>query len=200
MNFLAHLYLSGVDEKVMIGNFIGDFVKGKDLETRYDLQIAKGVRLHREIDFFTDSHPIVKQSKDRLREKYRHFSGVIVDIYYDHFLAKNWSDYSDQLLPDYADKCYSVILSHETSLPEEVKYMLQYMIKGNWLVNYSKMEGIHRALSGMARRSKFDSKMEEASVDLQRDYADYEKEFASFFPLLKDYCHDWLKTHLTALD
>lgn len=195
MNFLAHLCLSGDDEKLMVGNFIGDFVKGKDLETRYHSQIAKGVRLHREIDFFTDRHPIVKQSKDRLRAKYRHFSGVIVDIFYDHFLAKKWSDYSEQVLPDYADKCYSVILSHENILPEEVKYMLSYMIKGNWLVNYSKLEGIHRALSGMARRSKFDSKMEEASFDLQNDYTEYEKEFTSFFPLLRNYCHDWLMSH-----
>jgi acyl carrier protein phosphodiesterase len=197
MNFLAHLCLSGDDEKIMVGNFIGDFVKGKDLEQRYHPQIAKGIRLHREIDFFTDRHLIVKQSKDRLREKYRHFSGVIVDIYYDHFLAKNWSNYSDEVLPDYADKCYSVMLSHESILPEEVKYMLQYMIKGNWLVNYSKLEGIHRALSGMARRSKFDSKMEEASFDLQHDYIEYEKEFISFFPLLRNYCRDWLVTHST---
>src|SRR5450432_1821563 len=90
MNFLAHLYLSGDNPQVMIGNFIGDFVKGKNLTERFDTDVAKGIALHREIDWFTDTHIVVKQSKDRLRPKYRHYAGVIVDIFYDHFLAKNW--------------------------------------------------------------------------------------------------------------
>ncbi len=195
VNFLAHIYLSGADREVMIGNFIGDFVKGKDLEARFGSGISCGIRLHREIDFFTDRHPIVKQSKDRLREKYRHYAGVIVDIFYDHFLAKNWDAYSAQFLPDYAEECYATILSFEKILPEEVNYLLPFMIKGNWLVNYARLEGIHRALSGMARRSKFDSKMEEASIDLKRDYQAYENEFAEFFPLLIAYCSDWLALH-----
>ena len=192
MNFLAHLYLSGHDKEIMVGNFIGDFVKGKDLEARCGKGIAKGIRLHREVDFFTDRHPIVKQSKDRLREKYRHYSGVIVDIFYDHFLSKNWDAYSSQFLPDYAEECYSTILSFDVVLPEDAKYMLPYMIKGNWLVNYARIDGIHRALSGMARRSKFESKMEEASVDLERNYDAYQNEFGDFFPLLISYCSEWL--------
>lgn len=192
MNFLAHLYLSGTDREVMVGNFIGDFVKGKDLDSRYGVGIARGVRLHREIDFFTDRHPIVKQSKDRLRPKYRHYSAVIVDVFYDHFLAKNWDAYSSEFLPDYTDSCYSVILSYDSVLPEEVKYMMNFMVKQNWLVNYARIEGIHRALTGMSRRSKFDSKMEEASIDLKRDYELYENEFAEFFPSLMNYCSDWL--------
>lgn len=192
MNFLAHLYLSGTDREVMVGNFIGDFVKGKDLDSRYGVGIARGVRLHREIDFFTDRHPIVKQSKDRLRPKYRHYSAVIVDVFYDHFLAKNWDAYSSEFLPDYTDSCYSVILSYDSVLPEEVKYMMNFMVKQNWLVNYARIEGIHRALTGMSRRSKFDSKMEEASIDLKRDYELYENEFAEFFPSLMNYCSNWL--------
>jgi acyl carrier protein phosphodiesterase len=195
MNFLAHLYLSGKDQELMVGNFIGDFVKGKDLEARCGKGISRGIRLHREIDFFTDRHPIVKQSKDRLRGKYRHYSGVIVDIFYDHFLAKNWDVYSSQFLPDYADECYYTILSFESVLPEEVKYMLPYMMKGNWLVNYARIDGIHRALSGMARRSKFESKMEEASLDLERDYLLFENEFAEFFPMLITYCSDWISAN-----
>ena len=176
----------------MVGNFIGDFVKGKDLDSRYGVGIARGVRLHREIDFFTDRHPIVKQSKDRLRPKYRHYSAVIVDVFYDHFLAKNWDAYSSEFLPDYTDSCYSVILSYDSVLPEEVKYMMNFMVKQNWLVNYARIEGIHRALTGMSRRSKFDSKMEEASIDLKRDYELYENEFAEFFPSLMNYCSNWL--------
>ncbi|MGC4021155.1 MAG: ACP phosphodiesterase [Cyclobacteriaceae bacterium] len=196
MNFLAHLYLSGDNPKIKLGNFIGDFVKGKDLVERFGEDVAKGIALHREIDWFTDHHPVVKKSKDRLREKYRHYAGVIVDIFYDHFLAKYWPDYSNEFLPDYADDCYSMILSYDSILPQEVKFMMPYMMKGNWLVNYAKIEGIHKALSGMARRTRFDSKMEEASEDLKKDFQEFEKEFKEFFPQLKTFSNDWLKANL----
>ncbi len=195
MNFLAHLYLSGNNPKIKVGNFIGDFVKGKNLNDRFDAEIAKGIALHREIDWFTDRHPIVKQSKDRLRPKYRHYSGVIVDVFHDHFLAKNWNQYSDQLLPDFAEECYATIQQHEQILPEEVNYMLPYMIKGNWLVNYARIEGIQRALSGMARRTRFESKMEESVADLQDHYEDYKKEFEAFFPELVANSETWIKSN-----
>jgi len=193
MNFLAHLFLSNENPEIMTGNFIGDFVKGKNLEERFGKEIAKGILLHREIDWFTDRHIVVKQSKDRLRLKYRHYSGVIVDIFYDHFLAKNFNRYSEKLLPDYADECYNIIQQHGSILPDNVKQMLPYMINGNWLVNYAKVEGVHRALSGMARRAKFESKMEFASEDLKNHYADFEKEFFSFFPELINFTNDWMK-------
>jgi len=193
MNFLAHLYLSGDNPKVKIGNFIGDFVKGKNLSERFDADVAKGIALHREIDWYTDTHAVVKQSKDRLRPKYRHYSGVIVDIFYDHFLAKNFDKYSTHLLPDFAEACYATLQQHETILPEEVKYMLPYMINGNWLVNYSKLEGIQKALSGMARRTRFESKMEESVADLKNHYEDFKKEFEIFFPDLMKNSETWLK-------
>jgi acyl carrier protein phosphodiesterase len=195
MNFLAHLYLSGDNPKIRVGNFIGDFVKGKNLAERFDADIAKGIGLHREIDWFTDRHPVVKKSKDRLRPKYRHYSGVIVDVFYDHFLAKNWEKYSEYFLPDYAEECYSTIQQHETILPEEVKYMMPYMIKGNWLVNYSKLEGIQKALSGMARRTRFESKMEESVADLQENYEAFKNEFEIFFPDLVSDARLWLENN-----
>lgn len=192
MNFLAHLYLSGDQPKIMVGNFIADFVKGKHAPERFEKQIAQGIALHREIDFFTDQHPIVSQSKNRLRPKYRHYSGVIVDIFYDHFLAKYWSDYHQELLPDFADKAYDTLEMHLNESPEPVRFMLPYMIKGNWLVNYARVEGIHQALSGMARRTPYDSKMDEATADLSANYPDYEREFRLFFPELRAYCEQWL--------
>jgi acyl carrier protein phosphodiesterase len=195
MNFLAHLYLSGDNPTIMVGNFMGDFVKGKQALEQFEPEIVKGIELHRSIDEFTDSHEVVTQSKNRLRPKYRHYSGVIVDVFYDHFLAKNWNDYHPDLLPDFADQAYETIQSFDTILPREVKYMMPYMIKGNWLVNYSKLEGIHQALSGMARRTPFLSKMEEASRDLEKDYSDFKSEFDSFFPQLKSFCEDFLSTH-----
>lgn len=187
MNFLAHLYLSGDNHKIMLGNFIGDFVKGRNALEQFDPEIIRGIVLHRAIDEFTDSHPIVTVSKNRLRPKYRHYSGVIVDVFYDHFLARNWDTYHPELLPDFADKAYGVIQSHDPILPKEVKFMMPYMIKGNWLVNYARTEGIHRALSGMARRTPYESKMEQSVEDLKKNYAEFSQEFASFFPVLKKF-------------
>jgi len=188
MNFLAHLYLSGSDPNVMIGNFIGDFVKGRHLQERFDPGVVQGIQLHRAIDAFTDSHPVVSQSKARLRSKYRHYAPVIVDVFYDHYLAKNWSTYSDTLLPDFAGHCYSTLEQHRAMLPEEVQHMLPYMIRGNWLVGYAQTEGIHRALSGMSQRTRFDSKMDEAVHELRQWDEEFGREFAAFFPEIVAYC------------
>jgi acyl carrier protein phosphodiesterase len=192
MNFLAHLYLSGNDPLIRLGNFIGDFVKGRDLSSQYHPSICKGIELHRLIDEFTDQHSIVKQSKIRLRPKYRHYAPVIVDIYYDHFLAANWDSYHTQPLADFANDCYLFTQQQATILPEQVNRMLPYMIKGNWLVNYSKLEGIHHALIGLTRRSKHDSKMDEAIIDLRNHYHDFKAEFEEFIPLLKNYSDNFL--------
>jgi acyl carrier protein phosphodiesterase len=193
MNFLAHLYLSGDNHKIMLGNFIGDFVKGRNALEQFDPEIIRGIQLHRAIDEFTDSHPIVTVSKNRLRPKYRHYSGVIVDVFYDHFLARNWDTYHTELLPDFADKTYGVIQSYDPILPKEVKFMMPYMIKGNWLVNYARTEGIHRALSGMARRTPYESKMEQSVEDLKKNYAEFSQEFATFFPTLKQFATEFLQ-------
>ena len=192
MNFLAHLYLSGDNTSVMLGNFIGDFVKGKNLIEKVGPEIAKGIELHREIDFFTDNHPVVTQSKKRLRPKYRHYSGVIVDVFYDHYLAKNWKDYHHQLLPEYANRVYNLIQKNNALLPERVNMMMPYMIKGNWLVNYATLDGIHRTLSGMTRRTPYESKMDESISDLKENYEEFKTEFITFFPELRKHCKDWL--------
>jgi acyl carrier protein phosphodiesterase len=193
MNFLAHLYLSGDNPKIMLGNFIGDFVKGKQGLSQFEPDIIRGIHLHRSIDEFTDSHPVVTQSKNRLRPKYRHYSGVIVDIFYDHLLAKNWHLFHSEILTDFAETAYSIIHVHQPILPEEVKFMMPHMIRGNWLVNYAKLEGIERALSGMTRRTRYESKMDESVVDLKEHYEDYAQEFLEFFPDLKHHATRWLE-------
>ncbi len=195
MNFLAHLYLSGNEPKIMVGNFIGDFVKGRNLRERYEPEIAKGIELHRAIDQFTDLHLVVKQSKNRLRPKYHHYAGVIVDIFYDHFLARNWNKYSDELLPDYAQHTYKLIQQHIAIVPDEVKHVLPFMAQGNWLVNYAGLEGIERALSGMSRRTTYESKMNEAIVDLKLSYDAFQSEFESFFPELHSWAVQWIREY-----
>ncbi len=186
MNFLAHLYLSGKDPKRMLGNFIGDFVKGKEIDL-LEPKIANGVRLHRLIDEFTDLHPVVSESKDRLRGKYRHYAGVIVDIYYDHFLAALWLDYHSLSLEDYAKHAYDVLRTNWDILPPKAQFMFPYMEKANWLVSYSQISGIERAMKGMARRTRFYSKMEESTQDLEKHYLAFQTEFQLFFPDLVNF-------------
>ncbi len=184
MNFLAHLYLSGADPEIQVGNFIGDFVKGRTPENHFPERIAVGIHTHRLIDNFTDTHPVVKNSKNRLRPKYRHYSGVIVDIFYDHFLARNWDAYHPTALPDYAGNFYALTKQHEPFIPEKAMQMLPHMMRNDWLTNYAHIKGIERVLYGMSRRTTFDSRMDEAVEDLLADYSSYESEFFDFFPEL----------------
>lgn len=188
MNFLAHIYLSGDVPARMVGNFIGDFVKGKSAIEKYDPGIARGIELHRAIDAFTDTHPVVAESKNRLRPKYRHYSGVIIDVFYDHFLASNWAAYHPVKLHAFAQNIYRTIQNFDPVLPPDVKYMLPYMISGDWLTSYATVDGIHRALSGMARRTTFNSKMELARQDLIDGYGSFKAEFEAFFPDLHRHC------------
>lgn len=159
---------------------MGDFVKGSNFNHLPEM-VAKGIILHREIDSYTDSHPVVMQSKDKLREKYRHYSGVIVDMYYDHFLAVNFEDYSSKTLHEFAESKYRLLENHWDLIPPKGQNMLPYMIRGDWLTNYAKKEGIHRSLTGLSRRTKFKSNLEMAIQELTAHYHDFETEFRLFF-------------------
>ncbi len=181
MNFLAHIYLSGNNEDIMFGSFIADAVKGKAIEN-YNATIQQGIHLHREIDQFTDNHHIFKQSKNRLRSRYHKFSGVIVDMYYDHFLASTWQEYSDEKIEVFVDKAYKILKRNFFLLPSRYKQILPFMIAKNWLVNYSKFKPLQNNFENMAKRTSFESGMENAVTDLKRDYDQYKQEFEEFFP------------------
>ncbi len=183
MNFLAHLFLSRNDHDLLIGNFIADYVKGRKKDL-YPPAITRGIELHRAIDDYTDHHPITDESKSKLRPIYHKYSGVIVDIYYDHFLAKNFSEYSAIPLQKYVQDVYALFSNNQEYLPDEVKLFLPYMIEKNWLFNYQSIEGIGRTLTGLSKRVSFENKMDEAVVELKKDYLLYENEFARFFPQL----------------
>ena len=180
MNFLAHIYLSGNNELVTIGNFIADGIKGKDYK-KFTKDIQTGILLHREIDTFTDAHKTVRQSTKRLHEKYSHYSGVIVDILYDHFLAKNWSTYSSIPLEDYIETFYDSLEEHYEILPIRIQKMMPYLIADNWLLSYASIDGISRVLDGMNRRTKHRSGMNMAIHELEEFYNEFENEFTDFF-------------------
>ena len=180
MNFLAHIYLSFGDEEITLGNFIADSIRGNKYKHLPE-RVQKGIKLHRHIDTFTDAHPTVRKSTKRLHENYSHYSGIIVDIFYDHFLAKNWQNYSDIPLDTFVDNFYDLLENNYDILPDATRHMMPYMIADNWIFNYSKMEGISRVLNGMNRRTKNRSKMNFAILDLETYYVEFEKEFTIFF-------------------
>ncbi len=176
---------------------MGDFVKGNQYQN-YPDKIAKGILLHREIDRYTDSHPTVGISKDRLRVKYRHYAGVIVDMFYDHFLAKNFEEFHSMNLKDFTEHHFQHLMNFINEMPPRAQNMLPYMVKNNWLLAYAKLEGIQRALTGMSRRTKFESKMDEAIQDLIENYDGFETEFRVFFPQIIDHISQFREDLITS--
>ncbi|MFD2727774.1 acyl carrier protein phosphodiesterase [Hyunsoonleella rubra] len=191
MNYLAHIYLSGDNDLVKIGNFMADSIKGKNYKN-YEKDVQIGILLHRNIDTFTDAHPTVRQSTKRLHEKYSHYSGVIVDILYDYFLANNWSRYCSVPLEDYTEDFYASVTENFEILPMRIQKMMPYMMTDNWLLSYASLDGIARVLEGMNRRTKHRSGMNRAIEDLELFYTEFEAEFTSFFDELIQFSKDKL--------
>jgi len=191
MNFLAHIYLSGDDDLLTIGNFAADSIEGNKYK-HLPKQMQDGILLHRQIDTFTDSHPIVKQSKKRLHENYGHYSGVIVDILYDHFLAKNWKQYSDVPLPEYVDVFYDMLSANFEILPIGTQKLLPFMVADNWLLSYASISGITKVLEGVNKRTKNRSKMNLAVAELQEFYDEFEQEFTLFFDDLIQFTQNYI--------
>ena len=186
MNFLAHIYLSGDNELITIGNFVADGVRGNKYKL-YGEQIQIGIKLHRAIDTFTDTHLLFRKCTKRLHKGYGHYSGVIIDIFFDHFLAKNWKDYSDIPLATYVDDFYNSLNNNFDSLPARFKRIVPIMIEGNWLLSYATIHGIQLVLNGMNRRTKGISKMNEATKELKEYYEDFENDFTEFFKELIEF-------------
>ncbi|MCL6462337.1 MAG: DUF479 domain-containing protein [Flavobacterium micromati] len=193
MNFLAHIYLSGDNDLIKIGNFMADGIRGKQFET-YPNEIQKGIILHRAIDTFTDSHPIFRQSTKRLHENYHHYAGVIVDILYDHFLAKNWDSYSDVKLEDFVNRFYQSLENNKNILSERTIAIMPILMKENWLLTYRSIAGINQILTQMDRRTQNQSKMRFATNELGEFYSEFEMEFKEFFKDLIQFSNEKITT------
>lgn len=189
MNFLAHAYLAGDSPDLLLGNLMGDFVRGR-INPALPAEIRMGLLHHRQIDSFTDTHPVAHQSARHLRPRWRHFAPLLVDIFYDHFLASDWSSYHPQPLRDFADHVYQILESHRERLGPEVENLsprlrrgIRSMIDQDWLVTYSTKDGIELTLSRLStriRRPGID--LAPAVEDLRRHEAPLRREFAAFFP------------------
>ncbi len=186
MNYLAHLFLAGDHPETILGNFIADHVKGSDI-MKFPEHVRKGISMHRAVDTFTDNHPVVRRSILRLRDDFRKYAGVIVDMYYDHYLSAHWDDYSTLDIHSFTKSRYDILNSFQPLLPVRSARLLFYMEKQNWLVSYSNLDGMQQAFNGMARRTSFDSKMEDAVVNLKAGYPEFREEFMEFFPELQLY-------------
>ena len=192
MNFLAHAFLSGDDAELMIGNFVADSIKGKTLAD-YPQRIRDGVALHRAIDDFTDNHAVVRESIEFLRPVFSKFSGVVLDIYFDHFLARNWSDWSKRDLTEYVSCVYKILIRRYLVLPPRSKRILPFMMAQNWLVGYANFRDLERVFRGMSRRSNFYSGMELAVIFLEENHVRLESDFNAYFPDLIRFTNEMIE-------
>ncbi len=186
MNFLAHLYLSGNHEEIMVGNFIGDYVKGKEY-LYYPEKIRKGIMLHRYIDSYTDSHPITKISRAHVSEKYGKYSGIVIDIFYDYFLSSNWSLFSPIELQGFVDFAFATLKKHYYDYPQGIKNWFPNFIRNNWLIKYSTIEGIEEVLFRMSSRTSLPEFSNYAVGILREREVEMRNEFLEFFSAIRDF-------------
>jgi acyl carrier protein phosphodiesterase len=179
VNFLAHLYLSGDDEKLMTGNFIGDYVKGKNF-LKYPGKIREGIILHRRIDSFTDEHELFREVKKNFREEFGLYSGVITDLIFDHLLASGWRNYHPLTLRRFARKTHAILLKNVFYLPPRVQGFLPVLIKNRRLESYAQKEGIQQSLEIMSRYTSLPPKSDKAIQIMETNYISIESRFTAF--------------------
>lgn len=192
MNFLAHAHLSGENPDLLVGNLIADSVKGNQM-AQFPKMVAKGILLHREIDTFTDAHATVRKSVSTIRKETGRYSGVVIDIYYDHFLARKWSAFSNIPLYQFTVSAYRILGNYNYLLPDRVKRMLPYMIAQNWLNSYANLKDLRRIFYGMDRRTKFISGMSGAVEILEKYYDSLEEDFENFYPEMISFASEFRK-------
>jgi acyl carrier protein phosphodiesterase len=186
MNYLAHIYLSGDSDEIILGNFIADYVKGNKY-LNYPEQVAYGIRLHRSIDLFTDQHSLVKESINILKPGYGRYAGIVTDVFFDHFLAANWNRYSEYTLRQFSKHAHAVFLSNFLLLPFRVKQFLPFLIQHKRLESYAHRENMYPVLEIMSRRTSLPANSEWAMQILHQEYEQFEALFKSFFAELIEY-------------
>ena len=193
MNHLAHFFLSGNNNDLAIGNFVADFITNRELPN-FTEGVKRGIMLHRAIDTFTDSHPIVKQSTKRLHPFHHKYSPVIVDVYYDFLLAKNWEKYASHPsvnLRDYIDNIYKLLTDRILELPNGLQQHLAQMISDDWLMRYTNYEGLQIVFLRIEKKTKFAGDFGNAAKHLEQFLAAFDAEFNLFFPDLQAHVLKW---------
>ena len=181
MNYLSHIYLSGDSEEIKLGNFIGDFVKGKQF-LKYPPNVVKGILLHRQIDSFTDSHHVVNECVVKLRPGFGKYSGIVIDIFLDHFLAVNWNHYSFEKLSSFTKRFHAILLSNFFQLPSPVKMFIPFLIQNKRLQSYATFQGIEKTLGIMVQHTSLPAETAYAIKILEDEYLFFNHAFNQFFP------------------
>lgn len=190
MNYLAHFLLADPDEDLMFGNYIGDGVKGSFMN-QYSNGIIRGIKLHRFIDTYTDSHALVLAAKKLFYPTQSKYSGVVVDVLFDHILALNWNQYHEESLDFFAQRCYNVVSAKHEQMPQRSRSFYNYMVMNNMLVNYARLEGITQVFKGMDARTKYNSNMTDAIYLPEHQLSELVSYFEVFFPELIEACNQW---------
>jgi acyl carrier protein phosphodiesterase len=186
MNYLAHLFLASDKGNARLGGLLADFVRG-DSKQQYSADIQYEIHLHRLIDAYTDSHPVVLNAKKLVEEKKRRYMGIVLDVFYDHKLAQNWSIYSNLGLPEFAQQTYRLLRDNHALLPRPVRGFAPFMIHEDWLTSYKDMPGFTRTIRRLSRRLSRGDIMLECLPDVEKNYAAFSAGFEEFFPQLIDY-------------
>lgn len=189
MNFLAHLFLSCERESLIVGNFMADFIRNRDLVSLPG-SIIEGVHLHRKIDSYTDNHPVVRQAMRRLYPNHHKYASVVIDVFYDYFLAKNWERYSDRSLLAFTDETYRVLLRNKEIMPPFLQQRLEMMVEDDWLIIYTHVEGLNRTFRRLQRRVSRPELLEGATNTLLKYEEELDEEFQLFFPDVIAYVRD----------
>ena len=186
MNHLAHIYLSGNDENLMIGNYIADYTRGNDFSA-IPQNIQAGIQLHRAIDSYTDNHAVFRMATKLVRPNLGKFAGVAMDIFFDHYLANNWSNYHRESLNQFSQNAYQLIENNWEHIPEKGRRFHTYMVAHDLLVNYQNSETLNMVFKGINSRTKFETNLNLAVATLQSNHNELEKLFETFFAELIDF-------------
>src|SRR5258705_1778205 len=192
MNYLAHAYLSSNRPGILVGNMISDFVKGKK-KYEYPEKIQQGIALHREIDRFTDTHVATKEAKEIFRPAYRLYAGALIDVVYDHFLALDENEFTDESLKIFTIDTYALLDQFTVLFPDKFSMMYPYMKAHNWLYNYRYRQGIEKSLGGLVRRAKYLKESDTAFFLFNEHYDTLKGLYRLFFPALKSMAINFLK-------
>lgn len=196
MNWLAHAFLSTPSTEFQLGNLLADLLRGPDREGLHP-EMLRGMACHQSIDAFTDHHPITHRSKARISPEYRRYSGILVDIFYDHFLAIEWQRYADEPLAEFAIKTYREASVHLAELPPKAQMAIRYMIEEDWLGSYARLDGVDAALERVSerlrRRTSFQHRtLDGGIIELKENYETLAGDFAEFFPDLQAHVQSFL--------
>ena len=186
MNYLAHMRLAGDEPESVVGNFIGDMVKGRPGD-EYPPGVRRGIMMHRRIDAWTDSHERTKRSARLVSPLRRRWGRVMVDIFYDHLLARNWDDYSDESFGDFLDRVYGAILGARDVLPEPVAAAAGAMVASGWIERYGTREGLAAVFEGVSKRIRRENPLAGAEEELFANYEEMNRHFGAFFPEAVEY-------------